>query len=290
MKRSSIATQIILFSLLTVLVQFSAYFFLGSTLLVYGIAALLALLFSHVFLEQTLSYESCFNYSLLNIFLCVIIILLSFFGNSDYFVIYDSYLLLFIALNWFIPTLYCIIRNLMDRNPKYMDFNVFYHNISVLFIFFYVAFLIFTLFFQNKASVLYYTDFRSINFVPFLTLATLIEDYLSGYTALKTIILYLVQGIIPFMPYGFYATLLLRYQSRLFRFIVLLILPVLVEILQRVFLLGMVDIDDVFLAVTGGFIGAICYHILNSVYRFVTDEDFLFERTHYSFPHNSLHF
>ncbi len=292
MQRSSfnIATSIILFSILTVLAQFGAYYFLGPSIGVYCIAALLSLLFSHAFLVRTLSYESCFSYSLLNIFLCAIIIALSYLGNKDSLQAYPSELMIFLILNWIIPLLYCIIRNLTDRSLKYTNFRIFYRNINLVFAVFYIGILILVLFLKNKSLVLYYTDFQSVNLVPFLTLATLIEDYLNGYASLGTIAIYLAQGIALFIPYGFYATLLLRYQSRLLRILVLLILPLLVEILQRVFLLGKGDLDDVILGFLGGIIGAVIYHILNRIYRIFTDEDFLYGRPHRPYSGSSLHF
>ncbi|MGB8455119.1 MAG: VanZ family protein [Anaerocolumna sp.] len=292
MHRSSIniATLIILFSFLTVLFQFGAYYFLDPVFIVYGIAALFSLIFSHVFLEQTLSYESCFSYTLLNIFLCTIILLLSYFGGNNSLITYHPDLTIFIILNWIIPVLYCVIRNLSDQSLKYNDFNKFYRNINIIFIIFYIGILITLLFFKNKSFVEHYTDFNASNMIPFLTLATLIEDYITGYIASDIIIKYLVQGIVLFIPYGFYAILFLRYQSRLLRLLGLLVLPVLVEILQTIFKLGKTDIDDILLGLLGGFIGAILYHTVNRIYRTFTDEDFLYDRHRSSFINSSLHF
>ncbi len=292
MQRSSISitTLIILFSILTVLAQFGAYYLLGPVFGVYSIAALFSLLFSHVFLDRTLNYESCFSYSLLNIFLCTIIIMLSYFSNAGSILPYHPTLIIIIILNWIIPLLYCIIRNLTDRGFKYTNFNIFYRNINIIFILFYTGLLIVLLFMKNKSFVLYYTDFESVNMVPFLTLATLIEEYLNGYVALGTIAKYLLQEIALFIPYGFYTVLLLRYQSRSLRILVLLILPLMVEILQKVFHLGKGDLDDVILGLLGGLIGAVFYHILNRIYRSFTDEDFLHNRPHYPFSDSSLHF
>ncbi len=293
MQRSSIniATLIIVFSILTVLVQFGAYYFFpDSVLLVYALAVLICFLFSHIFLEQTLSYESCFSYSLLNIFLCTIIVLLSYFWSNDSFLTYHPRLIGIIIVNWIIPVLYCIIRNLTDSAFKYGDFNKFYRNMNIVFASFYICILIFWLFLNNKSLVVFYSDFRSINLVPFLALATLIEDFLTGYGTFGGIIRYLVPGIALFIPYGFYAILLLRYQSRILRVLVLFLMPLLVEVLQRVFLLGKADLDDIILGFIGGFIGAIGYHILNRIYRTFTDEDFLYSRHHHSYSGSSLYF
>lgn len=263
---------------------------LDSNYLGFGIAAIICFLFCHITLEQTLNYEFCFSYSLLNIFLCTIIILLSFVGSKETILTYHPVLFLFIAIDWFIPLLYSMIRNLADHSLKYSDFNVFYRNTSIVFIIFYLAILIVFLFLRNNSFVSYFTDINSINYVPFLSLATLIEHYISGYFTLAELIRYLALCIALFIPYGFYSTLMFRYQNRIFRFFALLFLPLVIEILQLVFLLGKCDVDDVLLGLLGGFMGAILYHIVNSVYRTITDEDFLYKRTRYSFYGSSIHF
>ncbi len=292
MQRSSIsnATFIILFSILTVLAQFGVYYFSGTVILNFCIAALVCLLFSHIFLEQTLSYDSCFSYSLLNIFICTVIIMLSYFSNKDSLLPFKPELILFVILNWCIPLLYCIIRNLTDRSSKYSDFKAFYRNINLVFILFYIFLLVILLFLNNIGFVRTYTGAKTANFIPFLTIATLIEDYLNGYIKFGVALPYFLQGILLFLPYGFYAILLLRYKGRLIRLLALLVLPALVELLQQIFHLGRVDVDDIILGLLGGFIGALLYHTLNRIYRIFTDEDFLYERHYYSFSSNSLHF
>lgn len=291
MQRNSVhATLIILLSIVTIIAQFSTYYFFGSTLITFAFSALISLLCTHIFLEKSLSYEPCFSYSLLNVFICFIIILLSYFGSDTSILPYQHYLLLFILLNWLVPTLYCMIRCLFDRGPKYSHFNSFYRNISIVFLIIYVGVLINLFFLQNGSKILYFNDFRSINFVPFLTLATLIEDYLGGYVSLSNIVAYLSQSILLFVPYGFYSVLLLKYHSRLTRFITFLLFPLFIEVIQRVFLLGKCDIDDIIFALFGCILGGLCYHLLNRIFLSATDEDFLYERSPYSFYRNSFHF
>jgi glycopeptide antibiotics resistance protein len=136
---------------------------------------------------------------------------------------------------------------------------------------------------KNEDFVLYYDDLKSLNFVPFLTIATLIEDYLYKYISFGTIMSYLLQEIFLFLPYGFYVILLLHNFSRIVRFFALLLLPVIIELVQKIFLLGKPDIDDIILGLIGGLIGGLCYHLLNRIFLYFTDENFLFERNRYSF-------
>lgn len=281
------ATLIIILGILTIMIQFGFYYLLGPSLLTIGIAVLLVLLCSHIILEQSHNFESCFSYSLFNIFLCIIIILLSYMGNNS-ILPYQPFLLLSVIFNWLVPLLYCIIRSLMDESEKYSNFNTFYRNISIVFLLIYIGVLIDILFLHNENYIIYDTDWQAINFIPFLTLTTLIDDYMAGNVSLQTIFWYAGHYILLFLPYGFYTMLVMRRISRLVRFISLLLFPVMIEVIQGIFLLGKADIDDVIMGFIGAILGAICYFILNKIYHVFTDEDFLYTRPNYSF-YNKLH-
>ncbi|MDF2586884.1 MAG: putative rane protein [Anaerocolumna sp.] len=292
MRRSSnhITTLIIILSILSVTVQFGTYYFLGATIYTIAIAVLVSLVISHVFLEQSLNYEPCFSYSLLNVFISVVITLLSFYGNGESFITFNTFLYLFVLINWFIPTIYSIIRCLFDHGPKYNRFTNFYRNNSIVFIIFYIVILIYIFFLDKSSNQFNNVDLKSLNIIPFLSFATFIEGYLDGVISMNVILNYLTKGILLFMPYGFYIILLLKNTTRIVRFLSLLFLPLIIEALQWLTNRGRIDIDDILLGLLGGFIGALCYHLLNSIFRIVKDEDFLTERSIYSFYRNSLHF
>lgn len=285
-----VVTLIILLSIISVAVQFSLYYFLGISVLTFVVSGILILICSHIFLEHTLSYESIFSYTLLNTLICIIIIGLSYFNEGSSFINYNSILLLFIILNLFLPVIYSTVRTLFDHGHKYIDFKSFYYNCSILSVILYIGIIVNFLFVTNKNYIIYYSDFQKINFVPFLTLATLIEDYIGGYMPISSIINYLLLGILIYIPYGFYISLFLRSQRRQLKFLCLFLLPIIIEGLQKVLSLGKCDMDDIILGVIGGILGVILYFLLNQSFRFVKDEDFLQERSRYSFYRNNLHF
>lgn len=293
MKKSSFqfATLIILLSILTVAVQFTAWYFFQASWLTFGIGIVVSLIFSHIFLVQSLTFESCFSYTLLNVLICGIIILLSFLGEGASFLTYKPQLLYLPVLHWLVPYVYAILFNLFDKSQRYNGFYSFFRSTSITFLIFYAAIFVLLSFTNNKTAVSYHLNYTSFNFVPFYTLATLIEDYITKKAGFTDIISYLVRTTCLFIPYGFYAILLFRRNSRLVRFLVLLFLPVFTELVQRVFLLGKGDIDDILFGLLGGFLGGILYHLLNTVYNSVADEDFLSRRNNrYSFSRNTLHF
>lgn len=292
MRRSPIhvATLIILLSIITVVAQFSLYYFLGITVVTFVISGILILICSHIFLELSLSYESIFSYTLLNTLVCLIIIGLSYYNEGSSFINYHSILLLFIIINLFLPIIYGTLRTLIDRGQKYINFKSFYYYSSYLCIALYVIIIINLLFINNKDYIIYYSDFSKINFVPFLTLATLIEDYIGKFISLTSIINYLLIGIAIYIPYGFFISLFLRNQSKIIKVLCLIVFPIIIEALQILLLLGKCDIDDVILGAIGGIIGTLLYYLLNLIFRFIKGEDFLSQRSRYSFNRNNLHF
>jgi glycopeptide antibiotics resistance protein len=283
-------TLIILSSIISVTIQFGLYYFLGISVLTFVFSGFLILICSHIFLELTISYESIFSYTLLNTLVCLIIIGLSFFNEGTSFINFHPLLLLFVILNIFLPIIYGILRTLLDNGQKYINFKSFYYNCCYLCIVIYIGIIVNLLFLNNSNYIIYYSDFGKINFIPFLTLATLIEDYMGGFMSLASIANYLLIGIIIYVPYGFFISLFLRKQRKIVKFLYLFMLPLSIEVLQLILLLGKCDIDDIILGVIGGIIGTFLYYLQNLIFRFVKDEDFLSQRSRYSFYRNDLHF
>jgi glycopeptide antibiotics resistance protein len=245
------------------------------------------LLFNHILLEKFLSYDPCFSYTLLNLFISLLIIIFSYLGGKNNILSYQPALLIFPAADWFIATFYCILRCLFDRGPRFSNFQVFYRNVSIVFILSYTVLLIFILIYPGNSIS---SDYSNLNIIPFFTVATVIEDYINGKVTTDFIIQYLTKGIFLFVPYGFYVILLLRRSARLIRAFALLLLPVLIEVVQFTFLYGKADIDDIILGWLGGIIGGLSFHLLNLIFRTISDEGFLEKRSRYSSYHSSLHF
>lgn len=280
---SQVTTIIILLSIITVLLQFTAYYFINSFLLALGISALLCLLCNRILIQQTNNYGSCFSYSLLNVSICSIILLLSYLGNTQNLFQFEDKLYSFLLLNWLIPHLSAVFSNMTDTSDKISGFKTFFRNSSIVFGVFYFFTILNFLFIHNTEFLIFDADLNTINIVPFYTLATLIEESLSDKGNLTMIRTYFMQGVIPFIPYGFYIILMIRNQTRLIRFMALIFLPMITEVLQRIFLLGKADIEDVLLGLLGGFIGALLYHGINTLHNYAKDRDFLTEQFRYSF-------
>lgn len=288
-KRShmELSSMIVFLSIISILIQYLAYYFLDPIYIILGISGLVIIISSHLLLEKSLTYESCFVYTLLILFISILITLLTYLGD---FLPITNTLLGIIISNWLMPTLYCFVRSMFDGGERNKNFKSFYRNVSIIFVLFYMGVLLYGNFYEEAFPWAYHMVSRQINFTPFWSIATQIEDFINGMIPLTDILTYLFVRILTYIPYGFYLVLLLRKSSKLLRFIVLLLLPSIIELFQYFFIPGRFDIDDVIYAFIGGVIGAFLFHLTNTIYRAVSGRNFLSNDSDYRYTNRSLHF
>lgn len=285
-----ISSAIIMLSILTILIQFAAYYCFEAFYVVWGISCLICVICCHILLEQSATYEACFNFSLLNLFISLIIIVICRYGKVETFLPYTGVMLGIAVINWLIPMLHCLLRYMLDYGTRIEGFNDFYRNISIIFLVFYFGIMIYGVFWKKAFPWAYPMDTVPDNLLPFNVIATLIEDYLYDNIPLSDIVAYLLSRILIFVPYGFFTGLLLRRQKRLPRFCALLVLPFLIEVLQYLIVPELCDIDDLIYAVIGGLIGSLSFFLMNVIFRAVSGKDFLSKDADYRFSGSLLHF
>jgi hypothetical protein len=285
-----ISSLIAFFTIITIILQFTMYYYFASYLIVITASCLISIISCHVLLEQSGSYDACQVYSIQTLFISIVITVLTFFSKDHSFIQYTSTMLLITAINWFIPSIHCFIRNMFDNGVKIEGFRSFYRNNSTIFLLFYFGFLAYSLFDVNSFPWAYRIVTGHANFTPFWVVSTQIENYLYDLIPISDIITYLLSHIIIFIPYGFYCTLLLRRQSRLFRLASFLILPLILELLQYFIIPQRCDIDDLIYAFVGGIIGSLLYFLLNVLFRAISGKDFLSNGTEYRFSNGSYRF
>ena len=284
------SSSIILLSILTILVQFIAYYFFDLYLIIWGVSCLISMVCCHILLEQTTTYEACFLYSLLALFVSLVIIVITYWGNTQSFMPYTGAMSGIAIINWLIPFLYCFFRNMFDYSTKIENFNYFYLNISIIFCLFYSAVILYGAFISDSFLWAYPVATDSYNFIPFGVISTVIEDYLYNSIPLSKIIIYLVSRIVIFLPYGFYIALLFRKQTRFPKFLALFLFPFLIEVLQFIFVPSHCDIDDLIYALIGGILGSLSFHLTSLVFHALSGKTFLSGDNEYRFHNSSLHF
>jgi hypothetical protein len=285
-----ISSLIIILSILTIMVQFVVYYLFASFYIILGISILIALLCCHLLVEQTVSYEACFQYSFLTLFISLVVIGLTYLGKGQTFLPYTGTMLGVAVINWLIPSIYCFMRNMLNYGTKIDDFHIFFRYSNIVFLIFYLVVIAYSSFVSAAFPWAYRTVVEAANVFPFQVIATQIEDYLYELIPLTDIITYLLSRILIYLPYGFFVTLVLRRQTRLPRFFGLLILPIVIEILQYIIIPTRCDIDDILYALIGGILGSLSYYLLNVIFRAFTGKDFLMREADYRFSNSSLHF
>lgn len=282
-------TAVILFSILTIVLEFTAYYFFKVSAATFLIAALLGLLFCHIVLVLSLQFETCFSYQLLHLLMWGIILFLLYMGNDSDLISYSPWLLLFPIIHWTCCVIYSTLRNLWDEGSRFTSFKSYFRNSSVVFLLAYAAFLLYWLFLSNTDSH-YNTELTSFNFIPFITLAGFITDLIDKNAALPQIFSYLADRVLIYLPYGFFLILLTRRKPRTIRFLLLLLFPALMEIMQGVLNVGRGDVEDILYGLLGGFLGGLLYHLLNRTYQDVKGMDFLESSRRFYSNRSSLHF
>ncbi|NLJ96620.1 MAG: hypothetical protein GX321_05655 [Clostridiales bacterium] len=179
---------------------------------------------------------------------------------------------------------------MFDNSSRIDNFNSFYRNVSIIFVLIYIGILLYGNFNEDAFPWAYHMVSSQVNFTPFWSIATQIEDYINKMIPLVDILTYLLVRTLTYIPYGFYAVLLLRKSSKLLRFFILLLFPSLIEMVQYFIVPARFDVDDIIYAFIGGVIGALWFHIINGIYRAVSGRNFLSRDSDYRYSNSSLHF
>lgn len=287
-----VSSLIVILSILTIIVEFTAYYFFPSIYPVLGISAALLIICSHVLLQQSSTYETIFIYTLSNMFISSLIMILTYYSaDQSSFISYSPIIHGLICINWLIPTLHCYIRYMFGYSLRISHYRSYYTKNSILFTLCYLGIFIYGNFAEGAFPSLYRAVSWSsnVNFTPFLTLSMEIEDYLYGIIPLRYILIYLASRILIFIPYGYYITLLTKKRSRLLKIILFLLFPALIELIQFFLYPSRSDIDDLIYGFIGSIIGSLLFYFVNVIFRSISGKEFLERESFYS-SFDSLHF
>jgi len=287
-----VSSLIVILSILTIIVEFTAYYFFTSIYPVLGVSAVLLIICSHVFLQQSATYETVFIYTLSNMFISSLIMILTYYSaDQTSFISYSATIQVIICINWLIPTIHCFFRYMLGYSLRISHYRSYYTKNSILFIMCYLGILIYGNFAEGAFPSLYraVSWSNNVNFTPFLTLSMEIEDYLYGIIPLSYILIYLASRILIFIPYGYYITLLTKNRSRLLRLFLFLLFPAVIELVQFFLYPSRSDIDDLIYGFIGGIIASLLFYLVNIIFRNISGKEFLERENIYS-SFDSLHF
>lgn len=289
---TNISFLIVMLSMVTILVQFIAYYFIASPYIIIGLSSIVSILSTHILLNKSLSYETDFIYSFLTLFVSLIVTLLTYYSKDQSIIPYSSLLFAIVFINWFVPNLHCFIRNMIDTSSRIGGYQSFYRNNSIVFILFYIGIIIYGFVFPEDIQWFYPTPFISFqgNLLPFNILSTQIELYIYNQLPLSEILIYLISRVAFYGPYGFYITLISRKRSRVVRFLLYLLFPIVIETIQYIYSPSYFDIDDIIFGLMGSILGGLLFQLKNHIYRMFSGQDFLAVNRGYRNLNRPLHF
>ena len=163
-----------------------------------------------------------------------------------------------LLINWVAIMSMCIIWKFFVPQNKYSDFKGFFRLSSIIFGVVFLMILVYALFFKAIGEGL-----NEINLIPFST----IMSYLKGKDKhVGGAMLNIIANIFLFIPLGFYIGVLLREKKMKMKMMIIVLIPIMVELVQLVFSLGICDVDDVILNAFGGLVGIVVLQMLEKLY------------------------
>lgn len=275
----NISSLVLLLALLSFILEVCIYYFIPQHYITVIVAAVVSLALCQFFLETSMEYNSCLLHTatmtIASLAFCVVVYMM----QPNQWIQYDYWMLVLIFVNWAVPFIFCFIRDFVDRGPRFAGYLIFFHGMSAVFAVIYAVAIAKQYFITPLLPPYDRLDFGAHNFIPFMATGTYIENAISVGIDLTPMIVYIVEIILMFIPFGFYARIYCRHLPVVLRTLLYLAVPALIEMLQYILQIGRGDIDDFALAFIGTLIGIAIYHIVYSVSFEYHKRDFLEDRT-----------
>lgn len=275
----NISSLVILLSLLSFIAEVCVYYFLPYHWISVLFAGAVALGNSHFCLESSMDYDYSFIHASF-----MVIATLAFSGivyiiQPNRWIQYDFSMVLLVLVNWLVPFVYSCIRDLLDHGPRFDGYHTFFHRMSILFIVIFLLTVVKQYFLTPIVPPYPDEPFGAHNFVPFMSTATYIESVLRQHGSLNTLFAYIAEIFFMGIPIGFFCRIYLRKLYLVFRVMIYIAIPVVLEVLQYVTGAGRGSIDDVTFSLLGILIGVILFHLMNQLFQAVSNREFMMSRT-----------
>lgn len=265
---SSSSMWIVLLGIVVSLVQFVMYQFINSGWLGMLIGGLCVLLGGAIVHFITGEQEELFSYLLIPcVFSCSMGLLLPQVSETV-----PSGNTAFIAglIAWLVPVAYACIFTWAEGSMAIWQFSAFYKKASVFFYLAYFGILIYRFVWYSRIPAGEVT----VQLIPFAAFAAYIDGVITNTVPVERLILFLAERIVLFIPYGFFIAMICRKLHSLFRLLLVLLLPVLVECFQLIFKFNSCSADDAVVSFLGGLVGMLGFVIFNGMFQKTTGKNF----------------
>lgn len=271
---SQSSTLLAFLCIISIIIQFATYYFFEMDAIFLVVTALSTLICTHIILEKTVNYETCFVYSLILVFFSLVVAVLLYSHPDIEFLPFSYALFGAILINWFVPCIYSFIRHMLDTGPRYDGYWQYFRNNSILFLIFYLTGFVCTFFLDLSFQEQCFSNERTV-YIPFLQLITYIKNYLNHTITINRLLYYILIRTLVYLPIGYFIKLLIRKKKKGLKLFLFLLFPAIVEGLQYFLFHDYMSVDDVLYGMIGCFIGLFLFSIQSGMYRLAQGQDFL---------------
>lgn len=275
----NISSLVILLSLISLICEGFIYYFIPQHIWAIIFAIFCSLLLSHFFLETAFRYTYNVLHSAFMTIGTMIYAVIIYLIQPNQWISYDFSMVVLVLVNWLIPFLYCTLRDLCDPGPRFDGYHRYFHHMSIVLLLIYAFALIKQYYLTPIIPPYESLAFGAQNFVPYMATGSYLEEIIRMGQSPTSILCFLAEMIILFIPFGFYMRAYSGKWPFILRLFCYLAFPLILEISQYLFGIGRGHIDDYVSALIGTLIGILIYHAINSIFRIVAGRSFATERT-----------
>lgn len=275
----NISSLVILLSLVSFIAEACLYYLINYHWVSILFAVVFSVGLSHFCLESSLNYGYSFLHAAFMVTITFIFSTIIYLIQPNQWIHYDFSMVALVLVNWITPFIYCNIRDMLDRGPRFDGFHIFFQRMSVLFIVFFLFVVIKQYFLTPITPPYQELPFGAHNFVPMMTTASYIEFALNSHTSLTPLFCYIAEMIALGVPIGFFVRIYGAKLPFLLRLVIYAGIPVILELLQEITGRGWGDIDDVTMSLLGVLIGVILFYLLNGLSQSVSNREYMMSRS-----------
>ena len=221
----NISSLVLLLSLLSLITTMCLYYLVPMHYVSVIFAGVASVLLAHFFLESSLNYDYNFLHAASMTVSTLVFAIAIYVIQPNEWICFDFWLPCLVLANWIIPFLYCTLRDLFDRGPRFDGYHKFFNRMCIFFTLIYI-FVIAKQYFITPIVPPYHSlKFGAHNFIPFMATGTYIEHTFKAGKSINEFVFYALQLVCLGIPFGYLCRVALRKLNFVFRIIIYILFP-----------------------------------------------------------------
>ena len=129
----NISSLVLLLSLLSLITTMCLYYLVPMHYVSVIFAGVASVLLAHFFLESSLNYDYNFLHAASMTVSTLVFAIAIYVIQPNEWICFDFWLPCLVLANWIIPFLYCTLRDLFDRGPRFDGYHKFFNRMCIFF-------------------------------------------------------------------------------------------------------------------------------------------------------------